>query len=695
MRRTVVGIGLVSAVVCALLCVVTAPPASATPVTDEGTFRDAFANDATVDLQGPISLTCGNSNPALRSINSDVTINGNGFTITQTCPNSAVLENDGSGVLNLNNVTVTGGSSGGVLSAGGVTLDHTTITGNTGGGSIESEGGFVNLFNSTITNGAYAIETGGSVFLGQSTIAFNTVPQNVGFESVVSSSSSVTLNNSTVSNNTAFGGAIYGQSVSLTFSTVVENTTTSGCITPTARLSTQSCVQEGANVNTGFSSTLTSKASVVALPQNGPNCSLDTPPPANSLGYNYSDDSSCGLTQTGDVQNGANPQLGALANNGGPTMTRLPGSGSPLIDHVPTNVCAPQIAGAGFRPIPAVQQVVDQRGVQRPQGSACDTGAVEVQPSQQGPSSTITIEALPAIAVEGGADGGFVLHRAGSTAGAITVNLQVNGTATPGSDYTAIGNVTMPAGQSSMLVPVHALQDNIADDGETVIAQVVGGLNYSVGTPNTDTVTIREHGFCDSAPQAPYTDRELFDVHAASIDCITAYGMAKGFDDGSYGPTLPVSRAQMASFVARLMKDAGVALPTNPPDAFPGDDGDVHELAINQLAALGVLDGTTGQTGDRYNVSDPMKREDMAQILFNAYLVIVGESLPPGPDAFTDDSSSDNQAAINSLAQVGVVEGTGGGLYDPTGSVSRAQMASFFVRYMQLLVGAGKLAPLP
>jgi hypothetical protein len=65
---------------------------------------------------------------------------------------------------------------------------------------------------------------------------------------------------------------------------------------------------------------------------------------------------------------GANgdPVLGALADNGGPTRTRALGAGSAALDQVPAT-------GAGCAP-------TDQRGVARPQRSACDIGAYEVAP---------------------------------------------------------------------------------------------------------------------------------------------------------------------------------------------------------------------------------------------------------------------------------------------------------------------------
>jgi CSLREA domain-containing protein len=60
----------------------------------------------------------------------------------------------------------------------------------------------------------------------------------------------------------------------------------------------------------------------------------------------------------------ANPKLGPLANNGGPTRTMALLKGSPAIDRVPVP--------CGTMP--------DQRGVPRPQGHGCDSGAYEFAP---------------------------------------------------------------------------------------------------------------------------------------------------------------------------------------------------------------------------------------------------------------------------------------------------------------------------
>jgi hypothetical protein len=103
--------------------------------------------------------------------------------------------------------------------------------------------------------------------------------------------------------------------------------------------------------------------SIIAASAPGPNCAGAAP--HESAGYNLDTGVSCAFAKPTDLT-AADPQLGPLAANGGPTPTRAPAGGSPAIDH----------GGTRATGCPAT----DQRGVSRPQGPACDIGAVEVRP---------------------------------------------------------------------------------------------------------------------------------------------------------------------------------------------------------------------------------------------------------------------------------------------------------------------------
>ncbi|MEX2501587.1 MAG: S-layer homology domain-containing protein, partial [Trueperaceae bacterium] len=70
------------------------------------------------------------------------------------------------------------------------------------------------------------------------------------------------------------------------------------------------------------------------------------------------------------------------------------------------------------------------------------------------------------------------------------------------------------------------------------------------------------------------------------------------------------------------------------------------------------------------------------------YRELAGE-LPAGRDLFADDDGSSHEAAINGLAALGVVAGTGEGAYEPGSVLNRAQAATMVARLLDALVEAG------
>ena len=81
-------------------------------------------------------------------------------------------------------------------------------------------------------------------------------------------------------------------------------------------------------------------------------------------------DGTCGFSDTGELA-GAYPLLGPLQDNGGPSQTHALLQGSPAIDA--GNPATPGSGGSAC-------EAIDQRGVSRPQGAACDIGAFELDP---------------------------------------------------------------------------------------------------------------------------------------------------------------------------------------------------------------------------------------------------------------------------------------------------------------------------
>lgn len=184
-------------------------------------------------------------------------------------------------------------------------------------------------------------------------------------------------------------------------------------------------------------------------------------------------------------------------------------------------------------------------------------------------------------------------------------------------------------------------------------------------------------------PPAAYDDVDEDNLHRPGIDCMTWHEVATGAGDGRFRPRGGVTRAQMAAFVARTLSSAGVALPSDPPDAFRDDDGHHFELEIDQLAALGIVRGDTSR---QYRPDDPVTRAAMATYLVRAYDVAAPHPAESAGDRFEDDAGRTHESNINRAAAAGLVQGTGGGRFQPDARTRRDQMTSMLSRLLDELV---------
>lgn len=147
--------------------------------------------------------------------------------------------------------------------------------------------------------------------------------------------------------------------------------------------------------------------------------------------------------------------------------------------------------------------------------------------------NTITLVATDGVASEAGNDAGeLVLTRTGPLTAARQVNLSITGTATAGADYLSIGNSrTFAIGESSIVIPVTALQDELTEGDEVVVVSITASSSYITGTPSVANVRIVD----DDLPPS------VFISSPASKATIIAEGNgllleATGMDDGLPSP---------------------------------------------------------------------------------------------------------------------------------------------------------------
>jgi acyl-CoA thioesterase-1 len=94
-----------------------------------------------------------------------------------------------------------------------------------------------------------------------------------------------------------------------------------------------------------------------------------------------------------------------------------------------------------------------------------------------------------------GADltGSFTLAREGETTAALRVYLSVSGSATAGIDYPEIAaSVLIPAGASSLVIPVPAYSDSLTEDPETVTVTLEPDDGYILPPVTSATVTLND-----------------------------------------------------------------------------------------------------------------------------------------------------------------------------------------------------------
>jgi hypothetical protein len=319
------------------------------------------------------------------------TIDGNGTTENET----RVLTFNSGSVSEVRDLAITGGA----------------VTGSSNGGAIKVQDGpdatvtmtRVWIHGNTSENDGGAISNRGKLTLVQSLVSDNVADGSGGG---IENDDELTLINTTISGNRALGdiprvelseqfedeegngGGIDNDGddseVEMLPPTLAETETETASEAPFVRAENSTITGNQAAGNGGGISTAIQEAGAVA-PQGAPragayfhnsivsdntadaeaNCSGNYPlgsgAQSSSEGNNIEDGETCQFTAPGDQDN--TPKLGPLADNGGGTDTHALLEGSLAIDTAAAEGC------------PAT----DQRGIARPQRTACDVGAFELE----------------------------------------------------------------------------------------------------------------------------------------------------------------------------------------------------------------------------------------------------------------------------------------------------------------------------
>ena len=138
--------------------------------------------------------------------------------------------------------------------------------------------------------------------------------------------------------------------------------------------------------------------------------------------------------------------------------------------------------------------------------------------------------------------------------------------------------------------------------------------------------------------------------------------------------------------IVRALEAAGYTVPAAGDQGFGDIGGNVHADAINRLAAIDVVNGTSDTT---YGPEGHVRRDQMASFVVRAAEWAYGSTLEAVEGPHFSDVDEDNVHRENietAFEAIGLAEGTTPGYYSPANDTRRDQMATFLVRLIDLIL---------
>ena len=170
------------------------------------------------------------------------------------------------------------------------------------------------------------------------------------------------------------------------------------------------------------------------------------------------------------------------------------------------------------------------------------------------------------------------------------------------------------------------------------------------------------------------------DGHKEYIEALAKRHIIKGINEESFNPNASISRAQFAVMIARAMN-----LEAEEETKFNDVKGQWYESAVQALAEVEIIKGKNPET---FDPDQPLTRQQAA-LMVTRLLEFAGVELPavdseklPFNDLEEVSESAKQQVAI--VYALGIFTGKEDGSFDPTGELTRSQMAKVLYKTLQL-----------
>ena len=197
-----------------------------------------------------------------------------------------------------------------------------------------------------------------------------------------------------------------------------------------------------------------------------------------------------------------------------------------------------------------------------------------------------------------------------------------------------------------------------------------------------------------ACPEMDPTDLAFDDISATSphrpaVACLLSRGVTNGVSATDFGSSRDLTKAQIASLVARGLDEAGARPPTPTRSRFTDVVSDnTHRDAIEALAAVGIVRGTTSTT---YEPEAVTTRAELAAVVARAAEYVAGGEVRAEGPVFVDTAGVDDERWINKAAGLRIILGQSEDRFAPLVPVRRDQAASMIARLLDRWVQHGVL----
>ncbi|HEX7104222.1 MAG TPA: choice-of-anchor Q domain-containing protein [Nitrolancea sp.] len=593
-------------------------------------YQISLTAGCTYTYSGPSTYSDSDSQPsALPELIGTLIIQGNGATIVRadTAPDARIFSIGAAGSLELNNVTISGGTAengGGIANFGGqLTLSNSLVTLNHAsggfGGGIASMG-TAEIRDSTISSnfgtiGGGIVNLGGSMTIESSTINFNATdfgPAQIYNSGPILGDGTLTLVNSTIVGNQGSAsdiGVVNIGTFNADNSTIVFN--------GGGGINNQAGSVQAPSVTTLVNTIVANNGTV------GCDASQTSVGGIVDGGHNLDSGDTCGFSAGNGSLSNTDPQFSSgLSDQGGPTQVMPLVPSSPAVDAGDDTVCAGDLVNG-----------LDQRGVARPQGTHCDIGAVEMHmPAVTSADATAQdIDTSATLSATVGFDcGGTYPDCPATVSGTVTFSVtdsgnnpfgtSVSGTISGGSASATFDPSSLAPGTYTIAATYHDSSNTYPDESGTSTLTVTPGPAASVTLSPGDISapvgqTVIETAIVLDAKNYPVADDTDIQIVVSGANPMTATQSTLNCQVTlGYGGLFAGTDTLTMTAVGGTNPSAMATITWNAPASTPRASLTILGLRSPAVQAV-VTVGQTGQPSGSFSYADRTVRLSNVQLM--------------------------------------------------------------------------------